>query len=184
MNLRDVPRVATLIVFAGLLSGAMAEESPDASTPPRGGHGRIKISTTPPQAVAYMGGVKLGPTPIDTVFESGRHTLTILLNGEELVRERINIWPDSTTVIEKSLAMPYGSLVIKTIPQSCDCTVFLDGEDVGSTHGASLTINNVRAGTRMFRISYGGRFREYTVVIFPERTVELMADFTTKGTGQ
>lgn len=177
MILYNIRRITALILFAGLSSGALAQEGSDAATPPRGGHGRIKIVTTPPQAVAYMGGIKLGSTPIDTTFESGRQTLTLMLNGEELVRERINIWPDSTTMIEKNLAMPYGSLIVKTNPQHYDCTVFMDGEDVGSTHGAPLTINKIRAGTRVFRISNGRRFKEYTLVISPEKTVELMADF-------
>ena len=127
-----------------------------------------------------MGGIKLGSTPIDTTFESGRHTLTLILNGEELVRERINIWPDSTTQIEKNLAMPYGSLSVKTNPQHYDCTIFMDGEDVGSTHGAPLIINKIRAGTRVFRISNGRRFKEYTLVIPSEKTVELMVDFTSE----
>jgi hypothetical protein len=175
MNIR---RITALILFAGLWYGALAQEGSDAPPPPRGGYGRIKIVTTPPQAVAYMGGIKLGSTPIDTAFESGRHTLTLMLNGEELVRERINVWPDSTTLIEKSLAMPYGSLLVKTNPQRYDCTVFMDGEDVGSTRGAPLTINKIRAGTRVFRVSNGRRFKEYTIVIPPEKTVELMADFS------
>jgi hypothetical protein len=150
----------------------------DNAVPPRGGQGRILILTTPSQAEAYMEGNDLGPTPVDTTFPSGRHTLTLTLNGVEVVRKRINVWPDSTTTFTKNLTEPFGSLVLKTNPTTCDCTVSVDSVEVGSTHGGPLTVNNVRAGTRIVDVSDGTHSKEYSVLVLPEKTVELLVDFT------
>jgi hypothetical protein len=146
--------------------------------PPRGGKGTIQIKTTPEKAMAYLGGVKLGNTPVDTAFESGRHTLTILLNGEELVRERVNVWPNKVTTVEKKLLMPYGNLTLTTNPLNCNCRVTIDGEDVGSTKGGVLTINRIEAGTRVVKVFYGKRAKEVNIDIQPEQTVDLAVDFT------
>ena len=168
-----------LLLFVICVSPGKSGEGTDASIPPRGGHGRVQIITNPPQAVAYMGGEKLGLTPVDTIVPSGRQKLTIILNGEDLVQEeRVNVWPDSTLVIRKTLLMPYGSLTVKTEPLKWDCKVFIDDEDVGSTQGAPLTINHIRAGDHAIRVVYGKKSRENSVLILPEKSVDLMVNFT------
>ncbi len=179
----------TVSLSLGLFTGSWADSTPvpagdssgaaGDSVPPRGGQGTLKIVTTPEKAVAYMGGVKLGLTPIDTSFESGRNTLTILLNGEELVHERVNIWPNKTTTIEKQLLMPYGGVAIRTVP-GCYCRVIIDGEEVGTTKGGPLTINRLEAGTRVIRVSNGKRSKEFKVNILPEQTVDLEVNFAKK----
>jgi hypothetical protein len=175
MRFSGISRLTASGLLIGLVFSMAAAQD---AVPPRGGKGRIQILTTPPKAQAYMGGVNLGLTPVDTAFESGRHTLTLLLNGEELARLRVNVWPDSTTVVQKTLVTPYGDLTLTTRPPGRDCKVYVDGEEVGSTQGAPLNINHLRAGTRIIRVENGGRFREYEVEILPEKRVELLADFT------
>ena len=126
-----------------------------------------------------MGGEKLGLTPVDTLVPSGKQKLTIILNGEDLVQEeRVNVWPDSTLVIRKTLVMPYGSLTITTEPLKCDCKVYIEDEEVGSTQGAPLTINHIRAGSRSIRVVNGKKSRDYSVLILPEKTVDLRVNFT------
>ena len=162
------------------LAGTEPAVAADTAVPPRGGQGTVKIITTPEKAVAYLGGVKLGNTPIDTTFESGRHTLTLMLNGEELVRERVNIWPNKTFTFEKELLLPYGNVVIKPNPLSCDCKVSIDGEEVGNTKRGVLTINKLEAGTRVIRVSNGAKSKEFKVDILPEQTLELEVNFKKK----
>ncbi len=174
-------RTTTLIFLAVLWVGVEGQGGGDASIPPRGGHGRIKIITQPEKALAYLAGVKLGLTPIDTEFESGRHSLTLMLEGEELLRQRINIWPDSTTLIKKSLRMPYGTLVIKPNPMGVNYQIFVDSQIVGEvSNSGETTLNKVDAGTRLIGITSGKRSKEYQVVIPPEQTVELNVELKEK----
>jgi len=166
--------VIVSICISGFWIGARAQGFGDTSIPPRGGHGRIKIITKPEKVLAYLGGVNLGLTPIDTEFESGRHSLTLMLEGEELVRQRINIWPDSTTTIRRSLRMPYGTLVIKPDPVGINYQIFVDSQIVGDVNNTGVTtLNRIDAGTRTIGIFSGKRSKEYQVVVPAEQTVEL-----------
>ena len=184
MATRSMLNLAGLSLCLGLWGMAHGDASPRSDDggdpPPRGGQGRVKIVTTPEKAAAFLGGIKLGNTPVDTAFESGRHTLTLMLNGEELVRERVNIWPNQATTIEKKLLMPYGSLAITPNPLNWNCRVTIDGEDVGYTKGGVLTINRIEAGTRVIRVSSGKRQKEFNIDILAEETVELAVDFKGK----
>jgi hypothetical protein len=151
--------------------------SQDADNPPeRGKMGSVSIVTTPEKAVAYLNGEKLGPTPIDTAFPTGRFSLTIMLNGEELVKERINVCAGEKTTWEGTLKMPYGSVAVKTNPLNINAMVYVDGEQVGSTKGGVLTINRLEAGTRVFKITHGKKHKEVSVNVLPEETVDLNVD--------
>jgi hypothetical protein len=157
------------------VSGNCGQDADNA--PERGQMGSVSVVTTPEKAVVYLGGVKLGLTPIDTAFASGRHSLTIMLNGEELVKERINVCAGEKTTYEKTLLMPYGSVAIHTNPLKINAHVMVDGEDVGSTHGGVLTINKLEAGTRVIKVSNGKRRKEMSVNVLPEQTVDVNVDF-------
>lgn len=150
------------------------------SAPARGQSGSVSVTTTPEKAIVYLGGQKLGASPIDTAFPSGRHTLTIMLNGEELVNERVNICGNQKTIIEKKLLMPYGSVALTTNPLKCNCHVTVDGEEVGATHGGLLTINRLEAGTRILKVSNGKRSKEISVDVLAEQTVNVKVDFKSK----
>ncbi len=165
-------------ITRGETSGTCSQD-PD-SPPARGQSGAVTVTTTPEKAVVYLGGQKLGLSPVDTSFASGRHTLTIMLNGEELVNERVNVCGGQTTIIEKKLLMPYGSVAVTTVPLNCNCKVTVDGEEVGSTHGGVLTINHLEAGTRIFKVSNGKRSREISIDVLPEETVPVKVDFKGK----
>jgi hypothetical protein len=139
-------------------SALRAECPQDGDNPPeRGGSGSLSVTTTPEKAVVYLGGIKYGPAPVDSAAPSGRHTLTIMLNGEELVNERINICAGQKTEITKELKMPYGNIAIKTTPLNINARVSVDGEQVGSTKGGILTINRLEAGSRVISVSNGKR---------------------------
>lgn len=176
---------AALVLAISLPGMSLGETSGNCSQDPdnppaRGQSGSVSVITTPEKAVVYLGGEKLGLSPIDTVFPSGRHSLTIMLNGEELVKERVNVCAGEKTTITKELKMPYGSVAVKTTPLNMNARVTVDGEEVGSTHGGILTINRLEAGTRVFKVSNGKRHKEMSVNVLPEETVELNVDFKSK----
>ena len=174
VSLRKLAFGLVLAMGLSLPSSLRADCPQDSDNPPeRGGKGSVSVSTTPAKAVVYVGGIKLGPSPVDGEVPSGRHTLTIMLNGEELVNERINICDGQTTTTEKTLLMPYGNVAIKTNPLNINAKVSVDGEQVGSTGGGVLTINRLEAGTRVIKVSHGRRSKEVTVDVLPEQTVEL-----------
>ena len=162
-------------VLRGEITGGCSQD-PD-NPPARGQNGSVSVVTEPEKAVVYLGGVKLGASPVDTAFASGRHTLTIMLNGEELVNERLNICAGQKTVVEKKLLLPYGTVVVKTNPLNINAKVTVDGESIGSTRGGVLTINKLEAGTRVFRVSNGKRTKEVSVNVLPEQSVDLNVDF-------
>jgi hypothetical protein len=166
-------------VFSQGEQTGMCPQSSD-NPPARGQTGSISIVTSPEKAIVYLGGQKLGLSPVDTAFPSGRHTLTIFLDGNELINERVNICAGMKTSIEKKLALPFGSVMVKTKPIACNCEVSVDGERVGNTNGAVLTINRLEIGTHFFRVSSGKRFKEFKVDVLPEQTLELNVDFTAK----
>lgn len=150
------------------------ENLPDCGdVPPKGGSGRVIIRTKPQKAMVYLGGTKLGLSPIDTAFSSGRYTLTIMLNGEELVTRRLNICPDKTTEIAKELKLPYGSLAIKTDPLKINAKVWVDGQYIGTTRGGVLRVNHLEAGTRVLKVVNGRKTKEMHVDVLPEETVDI-----------
>lgn len=149
----------------------------DADNPPaRGQMGSVSIVTTPEKAVVYLNGDKLGLTPIDTAYPTGRFSLTIMLNGEELIKERINVCAGEKTTWEGALKMPYGSIAVKTNPLNINAVVFVDGEQVGTTKGGVLTINRLEAGTRVIKITHGKKRKEMSVNVLPEETVDVNVD--------
>jgi hypothetical protein len=141
--------------------------------PPRGKTGFIEVKTMPPKAMVYLDGEELGLSPIEKrSFRSGRFDFTVILNGEELIKERVNIWPDRTTSINKELVLPYGSVFLTTKPGYT--TVYIDGEEVGKTTGGPLTINNVSAGTHILKVSARKKgSREVEVTVQGEDTVKV-----------
>ncbi len=163
----------TLLVSLTTVFAQVDEEG----VPPRGGMGEVSIVTDPPRAMVYLGGTKLGLSPVDTVYPSGRHTLTIMHNGEELITERVNVWPDRKLQIERKLVSPYGSVTLTTKPEK-NVRVAIDGEPVGETEGGPLTINNIEAGARVFTVSRGKAQKEVEVQVRPEENVEIHVDLT------
>ncbi len=178
MHLFGAALVLALALPAALRAEVKGNCSQDPDNPPaRGQMGSVSVVTTPEKAMVYLNGDKLGPSPIDTAFTTGRFSLTIMLNGEELVKERINVCAGEKTTWEGELKMPYGSVAVKTNPLKINARVTVDGEEVGSTKGGVLTINRLEAGTRVFKISNGKRHKEMSVNVLPEETVELNVDF-------
>ncbi|MBF0432696.1 MAG: PEGA domain-containing protein [Fibrobacteria bacterium] len=151
---------------------AVVDESAPIEVPERGGTGSVTIITQPPKAHVYLDGEDLGFSPIENKsFRSGRFDLTIMLQGEDLVNERLNVWPGKLTTVDKDLKLPYGSIILETKPGHTK--VFIDEEDVGRTEGGPLTINNVKAGSHIIKVKAGRRSKTVEVEVLPEDTTKI-----------
>ncbi len=141
--------------------------------PPRGQKGRVTIKTVPAKAIVYLDGDELGMSPIeDLEFRSGRFDLTIMLRGEELYNKRVNVWPGKTLLVDETLTMPYGTVIITTKPSKAQ--VYMDGSFIMKTEGGPLTINNIEAGNHTIRAKIGRRkSRSQEVTINGEDTVHV-----------
>ncbi|MFC1585366.1 PEGA domain-containing protein [Fibrobacterota bacterium] len=182
--------ISFLLLMSALVPGLAEEEGAEANpgaeeqketvkqeaqieVPPRGQTGFIQVTTTPEKATVYLDGEELGLSPIEKkTFRSGRFDFTIMMGGEELVNERVNIWPNQLTLIEKDLVLPYGTIILTTKPGHTK--VHIDGEEVGRTTGGPLTINNVTSGTHIVKVSARGRrSREVEVNVNGEDTTKI-----------
>ena len=144
--------------------------------PPRGQTGQVTITTNPSKATIYLGGTELGLSPIENLsFPSGRHDLTIILKGEELINERVNVWHNELTSINRKLVLPYGTIILTTKPGYA--RVYIDAEEVGRLTGGPLTINNVEAGTHILKVTRKGRKKEKEVIIIGEDTTKIHIKF-------
>jgi hypothetical protein len=170
MNIKNTIVISSILLCFSI-TFLWSEESGLPNVPPRGGEGFVYVETTPSNALVYLDGDELGRTPTDTIkFRSGRFDFTVMYKGEELINERVNIWPGKITRLIKTLTMPYGTVVITTNPSSANIQV--DGADVGRTEGGPLTINNVAAGTHILKIyRKGWRSSEVEISIEGEDTV-------------
>lgn len=165
-----------LLLFICLFVTVPYTAETPAPVPPRGEHGFVTITTTPAKATVYLGGNELGKTPLENVkVESGRHDLTIMLQGEELVSERVNIWPNQTTTLDRKLVLPYGSLHLKTIPAKIK--VNINGESVGETTSAPFIVNKLETGTHLLKLTGKGKTKEMEVQIQGEDTTYLEIKF-------
>ncbi len=179
MNMFALKSGLISIVF-GLLFSSLAftqeDDGSDMEVPERGGTGQVTVITTPSKAKVYLGGEEIGITPIEEKsFPSGRHDLTIMLQGEELVSKRVNVWPNKTTKIEETLVMPYGTVIVSGAPNNT--RIQIDDVDVGKTEGGPLTINNVQQGDHILKASRGAKKRKYDISVSGEDTTEVKIKF-------
>lgn len=117
---------------------------PSVGKPERGGEGELEIITRPSGGEVYFADEYRGKSPLTVKVPSGRNDLSIDLDGWNLVKTRVNIWPNKKTSLNLELKLPLGALQIKTIPGKAGIT--LDGKAIGSTKGAELNVGRVPAG--------------------------------------
>lgn len=117
---------------------------PSVGKPERGGEGELEIITRPSGGEVYFADEYRGKSPLIVKVPSGRNDLSIDLDGWNLVKSRVNIWPDKRTTLNLELKLPLGNLQITTVPPKANIT--LDGRAIGSTKGAHLGVGRVPAG--------------------------------------
>lgn len=172
-SFHSVLSLAALVAIAGLATKAAAQDAPAAQDPAvtaanstkqalppinpddtarepsvgkpeRGGEGELEIITRPSGGEVYFADEYRGKSPLSVKVPSGRNDLSIDLDGWNLVKTRVNIWPNKKTTLNLELKLPLGNLQIKTIPGKASIT--LDGKAIGSTKGAELNVGRVPAG--------------------------------------
>lgn len=117
---------------------------PSVGKPERGGEGELEIITRPSGGEVYFADEYRGKSPLIVKVPSGRNDLSIDLDGWNLVKARVNIWPNKRTTLNMELKLPLGNLQITTIPAKANIT--LDGRAIGSTKGSYLGVGRVPAG--------------------------------------
>lgn len=117
---------------------------PSVGKPERGGEGELEIITRPSGGEVYFADEYRGKSPLIVKVPSGRNDLSIDLDGWNLVKSRVNIWPDKRTTLNLELKLPLGNLQITTIPAKANIT--LNGRAIGSTKGSYLGVGKVPAG--------------------------------------
>jgi hypothetical protein len=177
MNLNKIIILAILFLVSTVWT---QDESVDESAiPPRGGKGTITIETNPPGSMVYLGGVELGKTPIKNLeVSSGRQTLVVIDQGQELINERFNVWPNKNNEYKAKTVMPFGSIEITTTPGKCD--IYLNGDLADGTDGAELIINNVDAGDHMIKATCGRHSKEEMITVVGEQRTKIHIDATKK----
>jgi hypothetical protein len=144
--------------------------------PPLGGTGTVVINTDPPGSKVFLDGEEIGKTPLTKKFRSGRWTLIVMDQEHQLVKTRMNVWPDSVNTFDSDTKMPYGNIQITTKPGKCD--IYVDGEWAEGTDGSYLTIRNLDAGDHLIKATCGRLSKDTIVTVPNEETLELFLDVT------
>ena len=129
--------------------------APSKGKPERGSPAKLEIITRPSGAEVYYADEYRGKSPIVIEANSGRDDLSIDLDGWNLYKSRVNLWPNQTTTLNIELKLPLGGLKITTNPPKAQIT--LDGRPIGSTNGAELNVGKVPAGKHNLCGNAGGR---------------------------
>lgn len=169
-SLRTLLSLAAVVAVAGLAAKAVAQDAtdpavvaanstksalppinaddtarePSVGKPERGGEGELEIITRPSGGEVYFADEYRGKSPLSVKVPSGRNDLSIDLDGWNLVKMRVNVWPNKKTTLNLELKLPLGALQIRTVPGKANIT--LDGKAIGSTKGAELNVGRVPAG--------------------------------------
>jgi len=144
---------------------------PSVGKPERGGEGTLEITTRPAGGEVYFADDYRGKTPLSVKVPSGRNDLSIDLEGDNIVRMRVNVWPDKVTSLNMELKRPIGTLQITTVPGSA--SISLDGRAIGATKGSYLNIGRVKAGSHSICATAGGMSGCQTVNVPAEDTLKV-----------
>jgi hypothetical protein len=129
--------------------------APSKGKPERGDSGTLEVITRPSGAELYYADEYQGKTPLKLTVPSGRDDMSLVLNGWNLYKQRVNVWKNQTTTMNIELKLPLGTLQITTVPSKAEIT--LDGRPIGSTQGAELNVEHVPAGKHNLCAVNGGR---------------------------
>ncbi len=144
---------------------------PSVGKPERGGEGTLEIMTRPAGGEVYFADEYRGKTPLTVKVPSGRNDLSIDLEGDNIVRMRVNVWPEKTTLLNLELKRPIGTVQVTTVPGSASIT--LNGRAIGSTKGAYLNIGRVKAGNHILCATAGGRSGCQNISVPAEDTLKV-----------
>jgi hypothetical protein len=144
---------------------------PSKGRPEKGQPAKLEIVTRPSGAEVYYADEYRGKTPIVIDATSGRDDLSLDLDGHNLYKSRVNLWPNKTTTLNIELKLPLGDIELTTNPPKASIT--LDGKPIGSTQGGPLTIRKVKDGGHVLCGSAGGKGGCETVQVQREATIKV-----------
>jgi PEGA domain len=144
---------------------------PSKGKPEHGQPGKLEIITRPSGAEVYYADEYRGKTPIVIDATSGRDDLSLDLDGHNLYKSRVNVWPNATTTLNIELKLPLGDIELTTVPGKAAVT--LDGKPIGSTQGGPLTIRKVKDGGHILCGSAGNKGGCQNVTVRREETVKI-----------
>ncbi|MEN9309280.1 MAG: hypothetical protein RL173_3212 [Fibrobacterota bacterium] len=144
---------------------------PTKGRPEKGQPGKLEIITRPSGAEVYYADEYRGKTPLVVDATSGRDDLSLDLDGHNLYKSRVNVWPNQTTTLNIELKLPLGDIELTTNPPKASIT--LDGKPIGSTQGGPLTIRKVKDGGHVLCGSAGGKGGCETVQVQREATIKV-----------
>jgi len=144
---------------------------PSIGKPERGQPGKLEIITRPSGAEVYYADEYRGKTPLVVDATSGRDDLSLDLDGHNLFKSRVNVWPNKTTSLSIELKLPQGDIELTTIPGKASVT--LDGRPIGSTQGGPMTIRKVKDGGHILCASAGGKSGCQNVTVLREAVIKV-----------
>ncbi len=144
---------------------------PSVGKPERGQPGKLEIITRPSGAEVYYADEYRGKTPLVVETTSGRDDLSLDLDGHNLFKSRVNVWPNKTTSLSIELKLPQGDIELTTIPGKASVT--LDGRPIGSTQGGPMTIRKVKDGGHILCASVGGKSGCQSVTVLREAVIKV-----------
>jgi hypothetical protein len=144
---------------------------PSRGKPERGQPGKLEIITRPSGAEVYYADEYRGKTPIVIDAISGRDDLSLDLDGHNLYKSRVNIWPNSTTSLSIELKLPQGDIELTTVPGKASVT--LDGRPIGSTQGGPMTIRKVKDGGHIICATAGNKSGCQNITVRREETIKV-----------
>lgn len=145
--------------------------TPSIGKPERGQPGKLEIITRPSGAEVYYADEYRGKTPIVIEATSGRDDLSLDLDGHNLYKSRVNVWPNKTTSLSIELKLPQGDIELTTNPGKASVT--LDGRPIGSTQGGPMTIRKVKDGGHILCATAGSKSGCQNVTVLREATVKV-----------
>lgn len=144
---------------------------PSKGKPERGQPGKLEIVTRPSGAEVYYADEYRGKSPIVIEAISGRDDLSLDLDGHNLYKSRVNVWPNTTTTLNIELKLPQGDIELTTVPGKASIT--LDGKPISSTQGGPLTIRKVKDGGHILCGSVGNKGGCINVTVKREETIKV-----------
>lgn len=145
--------------------------NPEKGRPERGGTGTLEIVTRPAGGEVYFADEYRGKSPLSVEVPSGRNDLSIDLDGWNLVRTRVNVWPDQKTTLNFELKLPLGAIRITTQPSKAE--IRLDGKPIGRTQGAELNVGRVQAGKHELCAQAGAQSTCQSIEVPREDTLQV-----------
>jgi hypothetical protein len=178
MKFSKLTAAALALALAAL--PAFAQDDENADPPPRDQPATITVITEPAQSEVFLNGNPIGKTPINKKdVTSGRQTIIVMDQNQELVNKRINVWPGKDNVFEFKTQMPWGNIEITTTPDRC--VIYVDGDQADMTDGGPLTVRSLDAGDHLVAAECGGNRKTDTLVrVGGETTIKIHLDATKK----